>query len=233
MAGIHDGHRDRIKRTFRKNGLANMEPHNALEIILTYSIPRRDVNELAHRLLREFGGFDKVLEADFEQLVAVDGVGENTATHLKLILETFQYYELQKHREGFYAVSTSVAIEYAQALFRGETYEINYLMCFDSSLKLLRCAKISEGSVNAVSVSVRRVVEIATAAKAMTVILTHNHPGGLATPSSEDLVTTKKIINALNTVGIALSDHIVVGDTFAISMAESGVIHNIKEELGI
>lgn len=232
-ANVHAGHRERIKNTFRKNGLANMEPHNVLELILTYSIPRRDVNELAHALIDTFGSFDQVLEADIERLMQVDGIGENTAIHLKLILESYRFYEMQKHREVFYATSANITMNYARSLFVGETKELTFALCFDASMKLNNCTKVSEGSVNVAAVSVRRVVEIATANKAIAVVLTHNHPGGLATPSKEDLVTTRKIMQALHIVGIKLSDHIVVGDTFAISMAESGVLHNMSEELGL
>lgn len=230
---IHAGHRQRLKNTFRNSGLSNLEPHNALEVILTYSIPRRDVNEIAHRLIDTFGSFDKVLEADYERLLQVEGIGENTATHLKLLLESYRYYEMQKHREGFCATSANIAMDYARSLFVGETKELSYLLCFDSNMKLNNCARISEGSINATSISVRRVVELATANKAVSVILTHNHPGGIATPSAEDLATTKRILRALQLVGIALSDHIVVGETFAISMAETGVLHNMREAAGI
>ena len=233
MSNVHEGHRERIKSMFRKNGLANLEPHNVLELLLTYSIPRQDVNETAHALIDEFGSFDKVLEADYERLLHVKGVKENTATLIKLVLESYRYYETQKHKGTFFATSVDVTSNYVRSLFVGETKELSYVLCFDSNMKLIKCQKAAEGSVNAASVSVRRVVEIATANKAVSVVLTHNHPGGIATPSKEDLATTKKIMNALNTLGIELSDHIVVGDKFAISMAAAGVIHNMKEELDI
>lgn len=233
MSSVHEGHRERLKKTFLKNGLSNLEPHNALEIILTYSIPRKDVNELAHRLIKEFGGFDKVLEADYERLLQVEGVGEHTATHLKLILESYRYYELQKNRDGFFASSADAAINYARSLFVGETKELSYLMCFDTNMKLIKCAKVSEGSITATSISVRRVVEIATANKAVSVILTHNHPGGLATPSKEDLAATKKIMSALQLIGTELADHIIVCDTHAVSMAQTSAIYNMRQELGI
>lgn len=203
-ANVHEGHRARIKNMFRKNGLANLEPHNVLELILTYSIPRKDVNELAHTLIDTFGSFDQVLEADFERLLQVEGIGENTAIHLKLILESYRFYEMQKHREAFYATSAHITMNYARSLFVGETKELTYALCFDSNMKLNNCTKVSEGSVNAAAISVRRVVEVATANKAVAIVLTHNHPGGLATPSKEDLITTKKIMHALHIVGIKL-----------------------------
>lgn len=233
MPNPHEGHRERLKNMFRQNGLDNMEPHQVLELLLTFAIPRRDVNETAHALINEFDGFDRVLEADIEQLKAVKGVGENAATLIKLVLESYRYYEKAKSREALSLASVGAAMDYARSLFVGETREQGYLLCFDANLKLTKCARLSQGTVNAAAVSVRRVVEIATANKAVSVILTHNHPGGLATPSREDLATTKKIMQALHLVGITLTDHVVVGETFALSMAEGGVLHNMREELGI
>lgn len=230
MSDVYHGHRERLRSMFLKNGLSGLEPHNALEMVLTYSIPRRDVSGLARRLIDEFGGFDKVLEADYEQLLQVKGVGEHTAAHLKLMLESYRYYERQKYRKAFFAVSADAAIQYARSLFVGETKELCFLLCFDANMKLIRCAKVSEGGLTATAVPVRRVVEIATANKAVSAILTHNHPGGLAAPSGEDLATTKKVMSALALIGAELSDHIIVNDTQAVSLAQTGALYGIKKE---
>ncbi len=228
---LHDGHRQRTKHRFLKSGLNDFEPHNVLELMLFYAIPKRDTNELAHRLIDTFGSFDKVLEADVEQLAKVKGMGEHSAVLLKLFLASYGYYEREKSKEGFIATSSDDVKSYVKSLFVGEKKEIVYLLCFDVKLKLINCVKISDGSVNATSVSVRRVVEAATAHGAVSVILTHNHPGGFASPSAEDIETTKRILKALAPIDIQLSDHIVVGANSAVSMADAGVIYNMKQEL--
>ncbi len=233
MDNIHEGHRARLRKLFLENGLDGMEPHNVLELILTYSIPRRDVNAVAHALVQEFGSFDQVLEASYDQLIQVKGVTELSAVLLKLILESYRYYNKEKTREAFYASSVSAAVNYAKSLFVGETVECSYLLCFDAKTKLIKCALVSRGTVNATAVSVRRIVEIATAARAMSVVLTHNHPNGLATPSAEDLATTKQAMRALNLIGITLSDHIIVAEQNAFSMAETSTLFSMKQELGI
>lgn len=227
----HADHRSRVKRTFLKGGLDSFEPHNALEMLLFYSVPQKDTKPIARELIDRFGSFDRVLEADYESLLEVDGVGEHTAVYLKLLLESYRYYEKEKNRIGFNASSTSAAISYARSLFVGEKRELCYLMCFDSRLQLAACAKVSEGSVNAADVSARRVVELATLHKATSVILTHNHPGGNAVPSAEDIATTKNIMRALVPIGIELNDHIVVGERDSISMAEAGALYSMREEI--
>ncbi len=231
MDSIHDGHRERLRARFLNEGLKNMEPHSVLELLLTCTIPRRDVNALAHRLLRRFGSFDKVMEADRLALLEVEGVGERTATHLKLVFECFAYYEAQKYSRGFVATSSGAVLRYAQSLFAGETQEVAYILCFDAKMKLINRFELSRGTVGATHISVRRVVEAATLSKAASVILAHNHPGGAAMPSDEDLAATRTVMQALSYIEVPLSDHVIVGERAAISLADAGVIYNMKQEM--
>ena len=227
MSTEYEGHRNRIKKRFLNEGLKSFEPHNVLELLLCYTIPRVDTKQLARTLIKTFGSFGAVLDADYNSLIRVEGVGDNTATFLKLLPETFRYYEVEKSRVGFVANSTDAAMKFAKAYYIGETNELCYLLCFNSKLKLINCVKVSEGSFNAAGISLRRVVEIATIHKAASVILMHNHPGGTAIPSKEDIETTNKIYKALKVIGIELNDHIIAADSECISMANEGIIQNI------
>ena len=129
-----------------------------------------------------------------------------------MILDTF--YKCGKYLENF---------------FIGSRVEKVYLLCLDAKCKALCCLEICEGSVNSAGISVRKVVEKALAAKATSVILAHNHPSGIALPSTEDLQTTKRIAKGLRAVEIPLVDHIIVADGDHISMASSG--HRFDEYL--
>ena len=75
----HSGHRARLKQALRENGLSGFAPHEVIELILYCALPRRDVNELAHRLDDEFGGISGLLKADREALISRGGLSENTA----------------------------------------------------------------------------------------------------------------------------------------------------------
>lgn len=231
MDSVHSGHRQRLKRRFIKSGLRDFEPHAALELLLSYSIPRRDTNELAHRLIAQFGGFDKVLEADLQSLTQVDGIGEHSAVLLKAIYESYAFYEAQRNQKGFVATSSAYAIRYAQSLFVGEQREVSYLMCFDARLRLINCPEITRGSLTQTAVSIKRIVELASLHKAVSVILTHNHPNGVAMPSQEDIEATRQIMRALGLIDVTLSDHIIVGEKFAVSLADTGVIFSMRENL--
>ena len=92
----HNGHRKRVKEEFLKNGLDNLPAHRVLEILLFYAIPQKDTNELAHRLEDRFGSLARVLDAPYEELLTVNGVGDNTAVLLRLISSMARRYYLDK-----------------------------------------------------------------------------------------------------------------------------------------
>jgi DNA repair protein RadC len=220
---IHEGHRDRLKTRFLNEGLDSFTPVQVLELMLFYSIPRQDTNEIAHRLIKEFGSFSQVLEADVEELVKVDGVGKNTATLLKLLPEVGRYYGVDRSKMVDIPLTTIEQCgEYLRPFFRGRCNETVFLLCLDAKCKVLGCRMVGEGSINSAAVPIRRVVEIALAAKATSVVLAHNHPSGIALPSNEDCITTKRIAAALSTVEVLLTDHLVIADDDYVSMVQSG-----------
>lgn len=79
MGGVHDGHRARMKKKLLENGEQSFADHELLEVLLYYAIPRRDTNELAHRLMEQFGSLQGVLSASPQELACVQGMGEHAA----------------------------------------------------------------------------------------------------------------------------------------------------------
>ena len=97
--GIHDGHRQRLKSRFLSQGLESFEDHNILELLLFYSIPRSDTNEIAHYLLKEFKTLSGVFDAPVEELCKIKGVSLHTATLIKLIPEMMAVYHTDKTKD--------------------------------------------------------------------------------------------------------------------------------------
>jgi DNA repair protein RadC len=112
--------------------------------------------------------------------------------------------------------------EYFRPFFYGEKEEKVYVASIDSQLRLIRCHRLFDGSVNSAAVSARKIVETALADRATFVIMAHNHPTGLAVPSYEDKETTVRIAKALKSVEIKLLDHFVVAGSEFISMRDAG-----------
>lgn len=219
---IHEGHRQRMKERFCQEGLSHFDEHQVLELLLFYCIPRVDTNPIAHALLERFGSFSQVMEAPVEELEKVAGIGHNAAVFLSLITAVGRYYQVNSAMRNDQVNSVEECGRYLMPFFYGKRNEVVYLMCLDAKCKVLCCKEVGEGSVNSASVPVRRIVEMALAANASTVVLAHNHPSGLAVPSDADILTTRRIAMALATVEIGLIDHIVVAEDDYVSMLQSG-----------
>ena len=220
--GIHDGHRQRIKNRFRSEGLDNFEDIHVLELLLCYCIPRIDTNPLAHALLTHFGSLTQVLEASREELEQVPGVGESVSTFLTLTNAVCRYYLVKRSALARVLKNTAEYSAFLMPYFHGRRNEIVFLLALDAKCKVICCREVTDGSINSASISVRRVVEMALGCNATTVILAHNHPGGLALPSGDDVVTTYRIARALWAVDIRLADHLIVSDDDSVSLAQSG-----------
>ena len=220
---IHDGHRTRLRQRFMAEGLDNFTDVQVLELLLFYCIPRQDTNALAHELLRQFGSLSQVLETGVEELKTVKGIGENAATFLRLIPAVARYYAVDRGlRNDSPLLTTEEVGRYLMGYFQGQSNETVYLLCLDAKCKPLCCPKIGEGNVNSAGVPIRRVVEAALGANATTVVLAHNHPSGIALPSHEDIVTTRRVAAALDAVEVTLADSLVIADGDFVSMLQSG-----------
>lgn len=220
----HQGHRDRLKNRFDQDGLQSFEDHNALELLLFYAIPRIDTNEIAHRLITQFGSVSGVFEATKDELMKVKGVGSAAASLIKMIPEYSRLYLDDKSNVGMVMDSMERWGKYLKPKFIGKTKEVTYLICLDSKMKILYSGQIGQGTVNTVNVNVRTIVEIAMRVGAVYLVLSHNHPKGFALPSHQDLITTAKIRDILKPLGIILIDHIVVSSDDYTSIAASGMV---------
>ena len=220
---IHAGHRKRMKGEFLARGLEGLPDHKVLELLLFFAIPQGDVNPLAHALIDRFGSLSGVFHATYEQLRAVKGVGENTASLILLIPALGGRY-LQERADPKGICQTSWQFrELLEPEFFGARNERVFIVCLDGKMKLLAPPKLlGEGIADAAAVTTRKVMETALACNSSVVVLAHNHVSGLAIPSTEDIMTTRQLARSLHQVGILLYDHFIVADGDMVSMRESG-----------
>lgn len=223
--GIHDGHREKKRQQFLQHGLDSFADHEVLELLLFYAIPRKDTNPIAHALMDRFGSLDAVLSAPVEELCRVEGVGPAAAALLKLTPQVYRRSRMAAAERERVLNSSQRAGDYLLELFTGETAEVLYELCLDRKGKLLACRRVGEGGVSSINVDLRKIVENALLTGASGVILSHNHPSGIALPSPDDCAATVRVKEALKTVGLVLVDHIVVADGDYVSMADSGQLH--------
>lgn len=221
--GIHDEHRQRRRRLFQENGLEVFADHEVLELLLFYAIPRKDTNPIAHRLMEHFGSLDRVLSATAEELCQVEGVGPSAALLITLLPQISRRAALQSMEREVILNSVEAMGRYCLTLAGSGREEAFYLICLDAKGKVLSRHRLGEGP-SGVSVNLRKVAEIALRSNAYAVVLTHNHPSGMALPSREDLLATQQIQQLLQNMGVILLDHIITADGDFVSLAENGSI---------
>lgn len=222
--GIHDGHREKMRQRYLAGGLDPFADHEALELLLYYAIPRRDVNPIAHALMERYGSLSAVLSAPVEDLKHVEGIGEHAAVLLHLVPQLAKKARLAETSRETVLSTAERAGDFLLERFSGEQHEVVYQLCLDRKGKLLTCKRLTDGSVSSADLDIRRIVENAILSKASAVILAHNHPSGVALPSQDDYAATDRVQAALSTVGVALADHIIVADGDYVSMADSGFL---------
>lgn len=226
--GVHDGHRERLRARFAEHGLDSFNELNALELLLCYAIPRRDTNEIAHRLLDAFGSLSGVFQASMQELTSVPGIGENAATLILMVPQIVKKAHVSKAKETKIIRNSTDAGNYLLPYFLDEPDEIVMMLCLDNKRAVICCREMGRGVVNCVDANIRRMVETALKVKATTVIVAHNHPNGVALPSREDDNFTRTLYRLLGLLGITLEDHIIVANDEFVSLADSGIMHLFK-----
>lgn len=207
---IHKGHRSRLKESMLENDF-NVSDINLLEALLFYSVSRADTNETAHRLINNFGSLGAVFEADIEDIKSVDGVGENSAFLIKLVSKISKK-SISSKRSGKIINSAGATVSILKPVFLHEKDELMVALLLDNSNRLIVIKELARGTVNSTMYDARKLLEYAMRHNASGVILSHNHPHGIAQPSEADLESTRQARNLLNKIGIKLLDHIIFND---------------------
>lgn len=219
---LHASHRKRIKDKYKLHGLDVFEQHEILELALFYVIPRRDTNSIAHSLLEKFGSLHQVLDAPFSVLKEVDGVGEEVACFIKILVDIVRVYMEDKRSNNKNGFKTRDDLNDKLSLkFIGRNAEIVAIMLLDAKRKIVYEGIVNEGSHNSIDIYVRKIIELIVLYNAAGIILAHNHPSGIAVPSRQDIVTTKRLKTLFDNMNVTFIDHIIVADDDYVSLRDS------------
>lgn len=220
----HDGHRERLKARFEKEGLMGFEPHEVLELLLFYAMPRRDTNPIAHELLKRFGSLDKVLDADVEELMEVGGVGRHAASLISMMPRLFQYYARCRFSETPKMEDCESMGRYFCAQIGLMENEVFAAAAFDAANRWIAFEIISEGFVSQTEIRLRALVEFAVRKKASMIVVAHNHVNGPLCPSQADRDATRLICRSLGQIGVKVADHIIVSGDGYFSFAMNDIM---------
>lgn len=223
----YHGHRDRLRQRFREAGPEALADYELLELLLFFSIYRRDTKPLAKDLLHRFGGLGGVLAAEPARLaeamppLPADAGAELrqtrdddllfTQTLLKAVHSLLQRVLKEEIKERPVIGSWTALVEYLQLAMQHETAEHFRILFLDRKNILIRDEVQSRGTVDHTPLYPREVVKRALELAASAIIMVHNHPSGDPTPSPADIEMTKQVAGALGQVGITVHDHIIVG----------------------
>ena len=224
----HTGHRERMKAEFLARGLEGWPDHRVLELLLFYTIPQGDVNDLAHELVERFGSLAGVLDASVEELKKVKGVGGHTAVFLRMLPAVLGRYQGARTRLSAIINSPEEAYAWLEPYFFGARNEMVYVLCLDGKRQVLGVRKVAEGSIELAEVNTRRIAEEAIGLRAAQIYVAHNHVSNLAIPSQADWLTTDTLRIALRPIGIELIDHLVFVDGDMVSMKDSEYRRNLQ-----
>lgn len=223
---IHSGHRDRMRDKYIVNGYSGLPEHELLEMILFCSIPRKNTNDIAHRLIYRFGSLQGVLNASAKELQKVEGVGKNTAVFLKNFKNVVEAY----NNRDVTPVKINGADDCGRFLldrYGDTTQEIVSVLCLDDMCNVLEWRVLCEGSIQSASFNIKNLISTVVGCDAVSIVLAHNHPYGVALPSKDDIASTVILREALKHVNVALLDHIIIAGDDYISMADSSVYKHI------
>lgn len=220
------GHRERLRRRFLLGGGRDMPDYELLELLLTIAIPRRDVKPLAKELIRKFGSFAEVVNAPLEELMLVKGVKENTAAVLRIVRECSVRSSWQSLR-GMDALVISdfdAMVDYCRSAMAYQTVEEFRIIFLNSKLYVIGEEIQQRGTVDQVAIHPREVIKSAMMHGASAMILVHNHPSGIVTPSKADMEITKRIKEAAEAVSIRLFDHLIISKSSVYSFHNQGFV---------
>lgn len=220
---LHKGHRARVRARYINSGLDSFEDHEVLELLLYYCYPQIDTNEIAHKMIRTFGSLHNLFGSNPLDIMKECNVTENVAVLVSLTPDLSKRYSIGRWGKKEVLNTTADLGAFAKTLFAGYMCEYFHVICLDSQNQLLKVEMIREGTVDAVEVYIREVVEIAFRHKASGVVLAHNHPSGYLKASKKDIEITKSVAIVLTPMKITLVDHIIVGGKKYLSFIEENI----------
>lgn len=226
LKNLGEGHRERLRKRYIKSGLEGFNDYEVLELLLTYSIARKDVKPIAKELIEKFGTIDEIAKSDTKSLLEVDGIGEGSAVFLKLIgdIALTLYREKIEDKDILTIKSKNSLLSYLRGEIGYSPREEFKILFLDTSNKLIASETLFSGTIDKSAIYPREIVERVIKNRAKSVIFAHNHPSGNISPSKKDIELTQYMYDSLKLLEIRLLDHIIVTKNSYFSFLEEGLI---------
>ncbi|HSW35364.1 MAG TPA: DNA repair protein RadC [Candidatus Limnocylindrales bacterium] len=195
-----------------------------LAILLRVGNNRESAVQLATRVLAQCDGLRNLPALSLEELQESKGIGPDKAVMIKAALELGCRLATATHEAADSITSPRQAADLFMEELRYKKKEYFKVLLLNTKNHVISKEEISVGSLNASIVHPREIFNIPLRKSAASVILIHNHPSGDPSPSQEDIEVTKRLVDAGNILGIAVRDHIIIGDGYFFSFRDKGLL---------
>lgn len=223
---IHNGHRKRMMQKYLKNGTSAFEEHELLEMLLFILLPRVNTNIISHELLNHFGSLDNVFNTAPDELASINGIGGKTAAELRFLGDIINYINHRRGDKVKFSASTSI-VDFCIEHFRSSERECLAFFLLDEKGTLIFCDEHDTEKPNEVVFDYKFIMKKTVTMDADAVIISHNHPNGMAVASNSDVTATRKLNMLLKTIDVKLIDHIIVSGKNGFSLRKSGSVTDI------
>ena len=220
----NEGHRQRLREKFLKNGLDGFLDYEIIELLLTLGTPRSDCKQSAKDALKKFESLKSVLEATPAELKKIKGIGDNNVFGLKIAQAVSRRYLADKIINKDFIRSADEVKEYLQHELRDKNREVFVAIYLNGRNQILKMEELFQGTISTSAVYPREVVKRALENDAAAIVFVHNHPSGNPNPSQDDLSITKKLKDALMSIDVSVHDHIIIAGNDVYSFADHGLI---------
>ena len=222
------GHRQRIKDKFLQTKFEDWQDYEILEFALFFVVPQKDTKDIAKNLINKFGSLKELLHADYEEIMSCLKDVKGVKSHATLFLYFLKYFAIKyseiKVKQKEKLSSPNEVVTYLKNLIGTSSEEKMYALYLNASNQIIDCKKISDGTVSHSAVYPTVIAKDSLLKKARSVIIAHNHPGGISKPSQNDIIATEAVKKALKTIEVVLLDHIIVTATDYYSFKDNGLI---------
>ncbi|MEL7707511.1 DNA repair protein RadC [Citromicrobium bathyomarinum] len=218
------GHRERLRKRLLSGGAEALADYEVLEYLLFAANRRGDTKPLAKALLARFGSLARVLEAEPAALAKTPGLGEAGAAALKAVALAARRMARSEVVDRPVIANWHALIDYLSTDMAHLTVERVRVLYLDTKNRLVQDHHVGDGSIDEASIHPREVIRRGLDLGAAALILVHNHPSGNPEPSRADIAVTLKIAEAGRLLGIAVHDHVIIGQGRYVSLKAKGLI---------
>lgn len=225
------GHRKRLRERYEKIGLESLQDYEIIELLLTFSLPRRDTKPIAKELINKFGSIRGIFDASPAELKSIPYIKDKTVALITFIKEISALYHKQKVQELPVSMNLQELANYCIEKFGNNKDEEFHVIYLDNKYSIIK-EDISfpakefyfKGTTDKAPVYPRKIMEKAIKLKANALIIAHNHPDGRLEPSEDDINLTKALDIASKSLGIFLYDHLIVTSNAYLSFRKKRLL---------